>query len=321
MNRTSIIVWMGLIAAASGTGQGLRIYLPSERSVESQTLRLDQVAMVLGDQPLAERAGAVSVGQFAAAGQQLTIDRKTVLSCLASTGIKASQVQFNGAEAVRVRRAEQTVTADRFLQMAQDFLQTQSAGEKAAFKPVRPARDLVLPAAAAAELTPRFSDRQTQGVRRVTVSVSQNGSQVGSQELVFAAEYERRRVVAATALEAGTAVTSENTKIEPYLSNQPSDEEMFIPYGMITRKKIDAGMVVERSAVQPKEAPVAVKRQQQVILKIENECLLVSAYGEAMEEGKVGDLIRVKRGSRATQDERFVIGRIMEDGTIKPTLN
>jgi flagella basal body P-ring formation protein FlgA len=78
---------------------------------------------------------------------------------------------------------------------------------------------------------------------------------------------------------------------------------------------------VERTSVDPKTSPVLVKRQQQVILKIDTELLQISAHGEAMEDGRAGDLIRVRRGSRTTGDERFVVGRIMSDGSVQPVLN
>jgi hypothetical protein len=179
MKRNICLIGMLWTAAAAvfGAAGNVRIYLPSEKSVDSQILQLSQVAMVLGDESLVQTAGTVQIGTFSAPGQQLLIDRQTILSCLAAAGIPAGQVQFNGAEISRVRRDEKTISADRFNQTARLFLENQLAGQKpAALKMIRPAQEFVLPSGSAeVELSARMSDQQSRGIQRVTVTVLQQG--------------------------------------------------------------------------------------------------------------------------------------------------
>jgi flagella basal body P-ring formation protein FlgA len=325
MKKNVCLIWMlwTAVAAVFGAAGNVRIYLPPEKTVDSQILQLGQVALLLGDESLVQTVGTVQIGTFSAPGQQLLIDRPTLLSCLAAAGITAGQVQFNGAEISRVRRDEKTIAADRFTETARLFLENYLAGQKpASLKLIRPAQEFVLPSGSAeVELSARMSDQQSRGIQRVTVTVLQQGKEVGRQDVMFAVQYESRRAVAVRRMEAGTEITPDDIKIESYTTDRLEKEDLFLPYGMLAKRTIEAGVPLERTWVEPKVSPVLVKRQQQVILKIDTELLQISAHGEAMEDGRAGDLIRVRRGSRTTGDERFVVGRIMSDGTIQPILN
>ncbi|MHC4290214.1 MAG: hypothetical protein ACYSSK_09225, partial [Planctomycetota bacterium] len=64
----------------------------------------------------------LQLGKFSIHGQEIRIDRKTILSRLASMGIKSSWVTFNGAERISVCRDESTITTDRFVDAARDYL-------------------------------------------------------------------------------------------------------------------------------------------------------------------------------------------------------
>jgi flagella basal body P-ring formation protein FlgA len=325
MNPLSRLFWIILIsgAAASATGGNLRIYLPAEKTVESELPLLGETAMLIGDDMLVKEAGAVNIGQFSASGQLLLIDRQTVLSCLAAKGIMAGQVQFNGSELMRVKRNEKMISAERFLATAREYLENHLADQKtAAFKLFRPAQDYVLGGQMSGiQLKARMSGQQSRGMQRVTVAVMHEGVEIYRQELLFSVQYERKRPVAVERIEAGAVIGPDDVKLEAYLSNLPEEDGVFLPYGMIAKRAIDAGKPIEAVMVQPKEAPILVKRQQQVVLRIDSDALLISAHGQAMEDGRVGDLVRVRRGSRATNDERFVVGRVMQDGTVRPIVN
>jgi flagella basal body P-ring formation protein FlgA len=321
MNRFIQLVLIA-VTAAPAAGGNLRIYLPSEKTVESETPLLGQTAMLIGDDVLVRKASAVSIGQFSTAGQLLLIDRPTVLSCLAAKGIMPGQVEFNGAETMRVKRNEKTIPAERFLTTARQYLEHQLADQKtASFKLFRPAQDYVLPGEMSGiHLTARMSS-QSRGMQRVTVAVLHEEVEIHHQDLLFAVQYERKRAVAAERIEAGAEIGPDDVKLEPFLSNLPEEDGVFLPYGMIAKRAIEAGKPIDPAVVELREAPVLIKRQQQVVLRIDSRLLQISAHGQAMEDGKAGDLIRVRRGSRATNDERYVVGRVMQDGTVHPILN
>jgi flagella basal body P-ring formation protein FlgA len=87
---------------------------------------------------------------------------------------------------------------------------------------------------------------------------------------------------------------------------------------MLTRRAISAGTEIKPTLVEPKEPVILVKRRQMVLLRLETGGLLVSAPGEAMDDGSIGDLIEVRRGQG--RDQRTVIGKVMPDGTVEPVI-
>ena len=88
--------------------------------------------------------------------------------------------------------------------------------------------------------------------------------------------------------------------------------------GYTAQRSITAGTVLHADWLQPPTPPVLVEKRQKVILKIHTDLLMVTASGEAMDEGAAGEVIRVKRGKRP--NERIVLGTVMPDGTVEPLL-
>jgi hypothetical protein len=121
-----ILAWVfGVCAVVCGSEAGnpqkIRIYLPKDKTLESEVVELGKIA--LGDDDILPLVNELQLGKFSIHGQEIRIDRKTILSRLASMGIKSSWVTFNGAERISVCRDESTITTDRFVDAARDYLQ------------------------------------------------------------------------------------------------------------------------------------------------------------------------------------------------------
>jgi flagella basal body P-ring formation protein FlgA len=64
------------------------------------------------------------------------------------------------------------------------------------------------------------------------------------------------------------------------------------------------------------KAAAAVKRNENVIIRIEKPGLSVTAVGKAMQEGRAGEVIKV----RNVDSQRMILARVGEDGTVEPVL-
>jgi flagella basal body P-ring formation protein FlgA len=325
--RCFIFAWViGICAVACGTETGdpnkIRIYLPKDKILASEVIELRQIAVVLGDEALVPLVNGVRLGQFSVHGQEIVIDRKTILSRLASSGIKSSSVAFYGAEIISVRRNEDIVAADRFVNTARDYLRRELSGEQIeTLKLIRPVKDYPLDGAnESVTLTPLMSDRRSDRTRAVMVRVMREGVELGRREVVFSVQYPCHRLVATQVLPAGTLITPENTVVEKYMSNTPSTASDSLVYGMIAKRDIPCGATITETMAEYKKSPVLIKKHQKVILKLDAGGLLVSAPGEATQDGRLGDIISVQRGSRQTRDLKIVLGEVMPDGTVKPVL-
>jgi flagella basal body P-ring formation protein FlgA len=59
---------------------------------------------------------------------------------------------------------------------------------------------------------------------------------------------------------------------------------------------------------------VIVKRNQNVVIRMERPGLSVTAVGKAMQKGSVGEYIKV----RNVDSQRLILARVNEDGTVEP---
>ncbi len=322
-----ILAWtVGVCAVACGAEADerhkIRIYLPRDKTLASEVVELGQIAVVLGDESLVQLANEMRLGQFSVPGQEIIIDRKTILSRLASSGIKASSIAFNGAETISVRRNENIIEAGRFVDTARDYLRRQLSDEQIeTLKLTRSIKDYPLDGnSESVTLTALMSRRRSDRKKYVTVRVIRDGIELGHRELAFSVQYPCHRLVAKHALPAGTLITPENTVVEKYMSNTPAQASGSLAYGMVAKRDIDSGTTITKKITEHKESPVLIKKRQKVILKLDAGGLLISVPGEATEDGRLGDIIRVQRGSRRTNDLKIVLGEVMPDGTVRPVL-
>lgn len=317
-----LIVALGLSLLLTGSKavarEELRIYLPGEKTLSEDIITLGQVAMVLGEQSLAQRVEKITLGQFAMPGQELQIDRKTVLSRIAGEGVKAS-IHFNGAESIRLRREGDCLQAEQFVAAAESYLTKALSGKGVQSVNVLRSPDHFPLSCDSGEvsLNAHMTGSQTGTTRRVTVSVMHKNVQLCQRDVIFTIHYQCQRLVAAGDLPARTLITSENTRFESYVSSLPQKKTP-APYGMMTRRAIAAGTEITPNLVESEKPLLLVKRRQKVLLRLETGGLLVSAQGEAMDDGCVGDLIEVKRGKG--REQRTILGKVMLDGTVEPVL-
>ena len=324
---------IGIICVAAGWGycysrevevdvvgvkkSGLRIYLPREVVIKGGSIELGAIGIMYGDEATMVKAKEIGLGRFALTGQQIVIDRPTILSRLASNGIKAGQVSLSGAERVTVRRDEKVISGQRFVEVASAFLKTQEAYETVSdAELIRKPKDWVLADDdGQIKLAARMGRYSRKGRAKVWVGVVRDGVEAGGCEVAFNLKYKRRWAAAAVDIAAGVAISPENVKIETTTACTPEPAHWSAPYGLVAKRRIKKGDVITPNVAGPAEPPVVIKRRQTVVMKIETEGLFISALGVALSDGKVGEYIRVKGSNR---DARIVVGKVMPDGTVKP---
>jgi flagella basal body P-ring formation protein FlgA len=68
--------------------------------------------------------------------------------------------------------------------------------------------------------------------------------------------------------------------------------------------------------VGPVRAPIIVKRNQSVLIRIESLGFLITAAGTALQDGKAGEHVKV----RNADSRRIIIAKINADGSAEPVL-
>ncbi len=312
------------IAAGDGTlspgaSGRLRVYLPREAMVAGELINLGLVGVVRGEDALVARANGVGLGRFSLAGQQIVIDRGTILSRLASSGIKGSQISLSGAETVTIKRNEQTIGTDRFVETARLYLQKQLSGVSvSSIEPVGRSAQWVLPAdGGSIKLAAKISGYSSSKLpNRIWVGVMEDGAEIGGREIVFKIKFKQQRAVALADIAEGVMIGSDNVRIETIEADKPLAANWSVPYGMIARRRINKDSVITETMVRAVAPPTLIERGQMVVIKIERPGMMISALGEALADGKVGDYIKIKRGLE--RDAPLIVGMVKPDGTVEP---
>ena len=62
------------------------------------------------------------------------------------------------------------------------------------------------------------------------------------------------------------------------------------------------------------QSPVVIKRNQNVVIRVEKPGFIITALGKAMEDGKVGEYIKI----RNIDSQRIIVAKISSDMTVEP---
>jgi len=296
----------------------LRIHLPREIAVDSNVPSLGQIGIIQGEKSLAARAGKIAMGRIAAPGQQVTIDRATVLSRLASNGIPASKVKLTGAEEIKVRQQGQTIIADEFVGLARLFLERNPPARSICESELmRGPVDLILEVSRQdVKLSPRLLRSSAPNQVRIQIAVVSGGKEIASREVGFRLKFNSHKVVTLVEIPAGAVISPENVKVEKAVSSYPEPADWSTPYGLVARRRLAANTVLSSNMIGPVEPAVVVKRNQNVIIRIAAGGLVVTAMGQTVEEGSAGEYVRV----RNVDSQRIILARVNEDGTVEPVL-
>ncbi len=314
--KTGLFYILLLFITYCAAGQGvLEIYLPREITVNSNAPNLGDVAVIRGDEALVSKAETVSLGKISTGGQKVTIEKSIIAGRLVCSGIPASQVKLTGAEKITISQKHQIISGKEFVDKAAEFLSEHLPhSDVCQYKAVRTPKDLII-----TDVNSQISFKASLADSRnnqatVIVSVFSNDRQIDWREVVFSLKYNCNRAVAAADITAGTILNSENVKIENYISNQPQREKLSSLYGLAAKKNIPANSVITMDLVENVKPELVVKRNQNVIIKVDRMGLLVTALGKTLQDGRVGDCIKVQNLS----SQRIIIAKVKEDGSVEP---
>ncbi|MHC4147651.1 MAG: flagellar basal body P-ring formation chaperone FlgA, partial [Planctomycetota bacterium] len=163
---------------------------------------------------------------------------------------------------------------------------------------------------------PRLLKSNMRNQSRVEIAVLSGGKKIGAREVTFGLKYKCRHAVAKVDIAAGAVIGPDNVKIEEKLSYYPEPAGWKPPYGLIARRSLRANTVLRPNMAGPVKSPIVVKRNQNVVIRIERPGFLITAVGTTMQDGKAGEHIKV----RNVDSQRIIVARINADGSVEPVL-
>lgn len=298
------------------TESGLKIYLPREVAIKDSSLSLGRIAVIQGQESLVAKAGQIALGRFSMPGQDMIIDRPTILSRLASNGIPASVVTLSGADVIAVKQQIQTISSDEIVSLAASFLQSQRPAPSACqWSAQRKPEAFMGPGGdKKVKFTPRLIDGGTASQATVEIGVSAGDEKIGERQVTFTLKYESRQAVTKVDISAGEMLGPENVEIQKKQSDNPEPADWKTPYGLIAKRRLAPNTVLRPSMIGPAESPTVIERNQNVVIRIERPGFVITAAGKAMQDGKAGEYIKV----RNIDSQRIIIVKINANGTVEP---
>jgi flagellar basal body P-ring formation protein FlgA len=322
MNKDKLLITIAVLTAVGlshgdvqAGGKTLQVYLPRNAIISGEVALLRDVAVLKGDEAKIANAGEISLGKISRPGAEITIDKQVLRSRLASNGIYASEVVITGAESVVIGRKGYVFRSEEFLAVAEQEIAKLSKDSlicrwKTAWIPKEFAVDGT---GDDVKLIARLVSNGSQSQVRATVAVMQNGKELCVRDVAFNAQYKNQRAMAATDIQSGTAISSDNVHIETYESPIPQ-QGYAQPYGLTAKRQIRAGSVISAEMLESTKSPVLVNRNHGVVIQIRQPGLLITAMGQALEDGRAKECVKV----RNMDSQRVLLARVNDDGTVEP---
>ncbi|MHB0946320.1 MAG: flagellar basal body P-ring formation chaperone FlgA [Sedimentisphaerales bacterium] len=313
------VLWLMVLlfsqTAMAEVSRVLQVYLPRDVKIDSPTPTLGQIAILSGDEAMVQAASSIAMGQLALVNQSLIIDRPTILSRLASSGISASKVKFAGAEKVAVSLKNTIISSEKILQTATDCITATAKDNKISkWTLTRPPQDLLL-GELKANITLKVSQALVQpNVVRVFVEVFADDRLVGKQFVDFRVKYSASRIVAAADIARDSIITRENTTVQNVEADSRQIDEQTAFYGMTAKGDIKKGTAIADNMLYNPKPQTVVKRNQNVVIKIESSAVMITATGKAMDDGMAGEIIKVQNND----SKRIIMAKVNADGSVEP---
>ena len=320
--------------AAAPDDRALRLYLPRSVTVDAQTLTLGNICVVRsGDAALVEKASTVALGRAPLPQEELVLDRTTIFSRLATLGIRGEGVQLTGAEKVHIRLKEKdrVIPAAELLAAAQALLQRQAPPRQdCRWEPFAPAQELAVAGGSEARLVAALGGEAPAGCLAVTVSAQVGEQALGARQVVF--KLVTPEAPASPPRQPGDAPAAPRTTPGPASgaavndsakgsgaagpAPQQGDAAASGPKPGVPRTGAFAAGAAPQltSGAARLSRPVVVKASQLVQMRIQRAGLIISATGEAMQDGRTSDIIKV----RNADTKRVISARVNEDATVEP---
>ena len=321
--RTALAVFLLLSSRmlAGGAGPGdtgvLHLYAPRAKTVIGSSMILGDLCVVrCDDAALRAKAAAVAMGRGPYAKETILIDRPTILSRLAAVGIYGKKVRFAGAKSICLTRNESVFGSDDILAAARRYL-TEHSPESAnrGYRLVRKIGELTVASPGKAKLSISPVSDSPQGYVKLEASAVVGKQKLGAVSILFRIIYPHRQAVTTELVRSGQAFTPRNTRLRTVYLERSEPKDWSAPYGMAATRNIPSGTVILTGMAQVRKLEIVVRRRQIVTMVVRRPGILVQSKGQALQDGRPGDYIKV----RNTMSNSIVIAKVQYDGTVSPS--
>lgn len=313
--KTTLILIL-LLASTSAFAQVANIRVNGQASVTSGTMTIGDIAAVeSSDSGLVNSLKAVRLGVSPMPGSWRELEREVILNQLQRNGYSKKQVTLFSPRFVKVYRQSQTITQPVLESRLRDFIAANAPwnSQEMEISDISMIQDIMIPEG------DLFIDIRLRGnvsylgLTPFVVDLQINGKSI--KQIVMQARISvfRQAVVAINAIPNGQMISNDDLelrRIDISSSQGKSFNSLEDLAGMAAKTYIQAGQVVTTSHVIP---PMLVKRGNVVSLEANSRGFVIRTTGVAQQDGRKGELIRVKN----TASKQIVDAKVIGSGRVE----
>lgn len=316
IKRLGLCLVVMLFLAAPAAAAGISVTINAESTVTGPLMTLGELAVISGDDKERVKAlGAAKLGNAPSPGHRVVLSGDILMTRLGGTGLDFSDVSWQVPPTIVVITAAQTVSGEQLAAAADEALRRQLGNNDDSAVSI----SLVgLPADALVPLGRVDMRVDTPGGIRfnvlttAVVSISVDGRPITSVSLKYNIKAYQQVVVAARNIAARETITAENIRLERRevgkISGYLTDMDKVL--GQTARQPVTAGTPLSEGAV---NKPVVVKRGAGVTIIARTGDVSVTAGGQALQDGREGEIIRVQN----LLSKRILNARVVNANTVE----
>lgn len=321
IGRGLVLAALAVAVSAPGTWAAVVVRVAAEVTVQKDEIVLGDLGTIEGAEPLASRLRQLRLGPAPLVGASWRLDGDMLKSRLRSAQVDPVKVQLVLPDRIVVTRAFQVVPASAIVDAVRREALLRlgpraGSGEAAGALAIVPAGrldDLRVPTGDMF-LDARLHEGPTgSAFLAATVAVKVNGRDYQTLSLTFRVGRYQQVVVAARPLEPRTVLGANDFRIDSVSSTElPADALTGIaePMDLEVLRPVKAGEVITPRMLRQK---IAVKRGEIVSLILEGRGFRITTQGQAAEDARRGDSVRVVN----VTSKRDVLGKVEGPGIVR----
>ncbi len=316
MARILVMLALLCLYAVPSAAAPVTVAVNAEATVTGPIITLGELATITGDDKERIKAlAAIKLGNASSPGHRLALTSDTLGVRLAGAGADLSDINWLVPPTIIITTAAQTISGDRLQAAASEALLTQLSGDgdtELSVTPLGTPPDVMAPLGSV-DLKAEFPA----GIRfnaptAAVVAISADGRPFTTVSLRFNVKAYQQVVVAARNIAAREAITADSVRTERReigkMAGYITDTGKVL--GLAARRPITAGTPLTEAAV---DKPLMVKRGTVVTILVKAGGMIITAGGQAMQDGREGELIRVQN----VTSRRIVSARVVDKNTVQ----
>ena len=318
MTRFVLTTCLALASVAGALATpDVRVTVKPSSDIAGEIVPLGVLASVeSSDEGLARKVGEVTVCQSPMPGMSRRVLRQQIQTAIRRAGVDDSSFTLVCPGEIRVKRLATTVTGEELFEVVRRLVAEEEGwpGEAIA-EPVRVPDALSLPLGKLELRAKSGPVKLHKGRNSVSVEVLVDDQVCRTIPVQVNIRVLARVVVAERAIRRNEPLDTSSVSVETRdITTLPNDILIGDPAPeWIASTTIPAGSVLKRSWV---TTPPAIRSGDPVLVQVDAGAVIITDKGRAMQDGRIGDRIKVKLG----KDSRQVRGLVDSEGLIKITI-